>query len=297
MADRRDLKKPTDSGPAGIGSAPINPKPRLDRDAKRHAFGQHFLRDPEIIHGICDATFSNPPPRGEKYTVLEIGPGKGAITDRLIDECKRREYPLYLVEKDFYFADSWKAKGVNVFSADFLHWDLETFLREHPTLRVVSNLPYSAGTAIFLELTKYSKNIPWMFLMFQAEVGKRLRADASDSDRGSLSVWTQNFWEVGLELKVPPKAFSPPPKVDSEVLWFKARSEPLFAGTWPGQPGYDELEKFLKAAFTQPRKMMRVNFKPYVRYLDALKKAGVDETLRAGALTNEQWVSIWNTLV
>ncbi len=129
--------------------------------------------------------------------------------------------------------------------------------------------------------------------MYQAEVAQRLRAEPKSKDWGSLSIWTQNFWDVTKLLTVPPKAFNPPPKVMSEVVVFLPRKTPrIDVARTPSE--LDRFEKLLKVAFAHRRKMLRAGLPKDGPWLDALKAAGISETLRAEALTWEQWSSWWS---
>ena len=138
---------------------------------KRRSLGQHFLVDQKICSTIATAALKECTEH-KAPLLLEIGPGRGAITAFLLDAPDR---PLLrIVEKDHAFAAQWKAKvgplgPCEVIDADFTDLKSEQWLRED-RLVVVSNLPYSAGTAIFTILAENGRRIPAMVLMFQKEV-------------------------------------------------------------------------------------------------------------------------------
>jgi 16S rRNA (adenine1518-N6/adenine1519-N6)-dimethyltransferase len=148
------------------------------------------------------------------------------------------------------------------------------------SMGVVSNLPYSTGTAILDRLAR--EEIPFMVLMFQAEVAQRLRAEPSTKAWGSLSIWLQNRWDVTRLCGVPPGAFSPPPDVDSEVVVLRRRAEPRVA-----VKSEEAWEKLLKVSFAHRRKMLRGSLPP--PYKAALEKAEIDGTKRAEALGWDEW--------
>jgi 16S rRNA (adenine1518-N6/adenine1519-N6)-dimethyltransferase len=233
----------------------------------------------------------------QAQALLEIGPGKGAITDHLLAANDRP--PIRIVEKDYAFAKNWREKigpngPVEVLEADFTDLQAEQWLKEE-RLVVASNLPYSAGTAIFTLLAKQWLRIPAMVLMFQKEVAERLIARPSTPDRGSLSVWTQNLWDVERLINVPPRAFRPPPEVDSTVVVCRARSAPRVPGTAEGA-GAELWQKLIKLAFTHRRKMLRSGLPSTGPWKGALEKSGIDPTLRPEALDWPEWEKLFAAL-
>jgi 16S rRNA (adenine1518-N6/adenine1519-N6)-dimethyltransferase len=168
---------------------------------------------------------------------------------------------------------------------------LHAWLKE-PKIAVVSNLPYSAGTAIFTQLAEQRARITSMVLMFQKEVAERILAKPRTADRGSLSVWSQNLWDVQKLLIAPPGAFRPPPQVDSMVIVCKPRNEPRV----PGSEGSDTWQQLLKLAFTHRRKMLRSGLPKTGPWLAALEKSGVDPQLRPEALDWPEWSALFKAL-
>jgi 16S rRNA (adenine1518-N6/adenine1519-N6)-dimethyltransferase len=258
---------------------------------KQKAFGQHFLKDATIIQTIVDDAL-RAVKRHPGSALLEIGPGKGAITRPLLAGLPL-EVPFHLAERDRELIEYWSGESrVKTFlKGDFLDQPDEAIAALGP-LVVVSNLPYSAGTAIVVRLCERSTQISEMVLMFQAEVAKRLYAKASTPDRGSLSLFIQNEWDVELVCKVPPGAFNPPPKVMSEVVRLTKRETPRMDLTGASQIA--EWNGLLKLAFQHRRKMIKGNFSGSPWKL-ALEKSGVDPTKRAESLEWEEWIRIWNS--
>lgn len=266
---------------------------------KRRALGQHFLKDRAIATKIAvtaiDGLIEN-----RCAALLEIGPGKGAITDLLLDQLHQKapQVPAILCERDRALADEWKTKaslhpGVRVESGDFLELPESAWLSKTP-LAVASNLPYSAGTAIVIRLAAFPDRIPIMVLMFQAEVAQRLRAEIGTKAWGSLSIWIQNQWKVEKLCAVPPGAFSPPPDVNSEVVVLTPRSTPyVILGNTEKQKRL--WESLLKACFAHRRKMLRSSLPE--PYKNALDRAGLDGTKRAEALDWDEWNRFYRALI
>jgi 16S rRNA (adenine1518-N6/adenine1519-N6)-dimethyltransferase len=266
---------------------------------KRRALGQHFLKDTSIAAQIAEAAVNGARQYGCK-TLLEIGPGRGAITFPILERISKDQgcERVLLVEKDRDLAQEWKTRSLMTFpvplvveSADFLELPEAQWLMLQP-IAVASNLPYSSGTAILTRLAACTTEIRFLVLMFQAEVAKRLRAGPSSSGRGSLSVWIQNHWDVQSLVKVPPGAFSPPPDVNSEVVVLTRRENPWIdtASTAVRSRTWDAL---LRACFAHRRKMLRSTF-PWPQ---ALQHSGIDPTLRAEALDWAEWDKLFHSLL
>ena len=249
---------------------------------KRRALGQHFLRDTSVITRIVETALDEASRNGCS-TLLEVGPGKGALTSPIREALPRSPgiRRFLLVEKDRELAADWKNSGLEVVEGDFLDVPEATWLESAPVL-VVSNLPYSSGTAILTRLARHGNKIPAMVLMFQAEVARRLRAEPGTKDWGSLSIWIQNRWDVRKLCSVPPGAFSPPPEVDSEVVVLHRRLEPRIAVSEQDEPLWGNL---LKTCFMHRRQMLR----RVKTCQNALELAQVDGTKRAEVLGWEEW--------
>ncbi len=257
---------------------------------KQKAFGQHFLKDSGIIDSIVEASLGSLA-RHPGHALLEIGPGKGAITRPLLSRLSM-EVPFHLAERDRELIEYWSGEfRVGTFlKGDFLDQP-DDLIKSLGKLVVVSNLPYSAGTAIVVKLASLSECVSEMVLMFQAEVAKRLYSGASTPDRGSLSLFIQNLWEVERLCVVPPAAFQPPPKVMSEVVILRKRADPLISlKSEKEQKAWNDL---LKLAFRHRRKMIKGNFAG-TPWFFALEASGVDPTKRAESLEWEEWIRLWN---
>jgi 16S rRNA (adenine1518-N6/adenine1519-N6)-dimethyltransferase len=255
---------------------------------RRKAFGQHFLRDTALCERLTDLCIEKLTESGCK-TLLEVGPGGGALTEPMIRKLADLPQVRFgVAEMDRKWADHWKGV-VRVWDADFLEVPESEWLAS-PPLGVLSNLPYASGTAILLRLAEHPGKIPFMILMFQAEVAQRLRAETGTKAWGSLSLWIQNFWDVSKVVSVPPGAFQPPPDVDSEVVLLVPRKTPRLTSMPAGNADAMKLwDKLLRASFAHRRKMLRAGLAAAPQFKQALEPAGIDPTLRAEALTWDQW--------
>ncbi|MCC7441773.1 MAG: ribosomal RNA small subunit methyltransferase A [Bdellovibrionales bacterium] len=281
---------------------PGAPRRAFTGERKRRAFGQHFLRDRKVIGAVVEAFLEGAEKHGAQLLV-EIGPGKGALTEPLLAGLAALQAngvaprTLRLFERDRELVALWQSRiaaspvAFEVVEGDFMQAP-EAEWNEPSPVAVVSNLPYSAGTAIAQRLLLAGPGAPFHVLMFQAEVARRFRAAPNGAERGSLSVWAQNHWDIERVCFVPPGAFQPPPKVDSEVLRFTRRATPRVQGTEARPELWQEL---IKRTFAQRRKMIRSNLNgdPWAQ---ALRDSGVDPTLRAQALDWTHWESLWKAL-
>lgn len=271
----------------------------MAQHGRRRAYGQHFLRDRGLCDRLASLAVDEAIARGAR-SLLEVGPGKGALTLPLAERLRAPEAARLeewvISEADPRLVEYWRGEEparslegarARLAPGDFLELPESEWLAR-PPLAVISNLPYSAGTAILTRLARHPAKIPVMVLMFQAEVAHRLRAEPGEKAWGSLSVWIQNRWDVKKVAHVPPGAFAPPPEVDSEVVMLTPRAEPRVAlpGTPEAEKRWDEL---LRVAFAHRRKMLRSGLPPGGPWRAALERAGIDGTKRAEALSWDEW--------
>jgi len=269
---------------------------------KKPKLGQHFLNDPSVASRIVEALGDL-----SQSTVLEIGPGGGALTSML----GRRARRVIAVETDRVLAAQLRMKfslvpNLEIIEGDILSVDLDTIFGPKPgttrpgmeqtpeRVRVVGNLPYFITSDILLRLFKYKKYFETIVLMVQKEVADRLAAKPGTKDYGLLSATAQLYSRVDRLFVVPPGAFSPPPKVQSAVirLALTPRREAL---------GVNEAEftAFLKLAFSQKRKTLWNNLK--VRFASgelssAMKRTQIEPSVRAEALSLEQSAALFREL-
>jgi 16S rRNA (adenine1518-N6/adenine1519-N6)-dimethyltransferase len=244
----------------------------------RKRFGQHFLTDRHYLARII-ATID---PRPGQH-VLEIGPGPGALTALLAEHLDH----LDVVEIDRNLAAGLRATfpvdKVSVHQGDVLDFD---FASLPAPLRVVGNLPYNISTPILFRVAASAERISDCVFMLQKEVVERMVAAPGSAEYGRLSVMLQYRFEMASAFKVPPGAFTPPPKVDSAVVRMKplgpdrlrARDEALFA-------------RIVGAAFSQRRKTLANALKP-LELGDAPARAGIDPRRRGETLSVHEFVAL-----
>lgn len=211
----------------------------------RKRFGQNFLRDKNVISAIIAAADLEPEDK-----VVEIGPGHGALTHILAPAVAQ----MHLIEIDRDLAAQWEADthaGVKVHTGDALQIKWEEFLYE-PPYKLVANLPYNISSQILFKVIHHRELFSILVLMFQKEVAQRLRAQAGTKSYGILTVLCQLWFDVEPVISVPPQAFAPQPKVDSEVLRFTRLKQARAEVDDP-----DLFIRVVKAAFAQRRKTLR----------------------------------------
>jgi len=240
--------------------------------------GQNFLNDPaaslRIVEALGDISST---------TVLEIGPGKGAITELLARRARR----LIAVELDSFLAARLQenyagSESVEVLRQDILTTD-PTALAAGEKLAVVGNLPYYITSQILLHLLEHHAAIDRAVLMVQREVAERVAAEPGTRDYGLLTATTQLYARVDKLFTLPPTAFSPPPDVYSTVirLKFEAKFE---------QFGVDSsaFVHFLRQIFAQKRKTLANNLRcageGAGQVAQAFAEAGISPGIRAEAL-------------
>lgn len=216
----------------------------MDYRAKKR-FGQNFLKDDSVVSAILQAA-----DLGDQDRVLEIGPGLGALTDRmlpLVQQLKVMELDQDLIAR----LEQRTAGNLEILAGDALRLDWPTLLPE-PPYKLVANLPYNISSQVVFKILDHHQLFSRLVLMFQKEVGDRLSAPPGNRDYGILSVLCQLHFDVRRLLTVPPGAFHPAPKVTSAVLVFT----PLGA---PRVEVRDErfFRRVVKAAFAQRRKTLR----------------------------------------
>jgi len=243
----------------------------------RQKLGQHFLIRGAILERIAAAAC---PPGEPPATVLEIGPGRGALTARLLERASR----VVAIELDPYLAAHLRTRfagepRLEIVEADVLAADLARWGR----LPVVGNLPYYITSPI-LERTLRLRPPRAVFLI-QKEVAERLVAAPGTRDYGYLTVQTALFATVRLLFEVKPAAFHPPPKVDSAVVLL----EPRAAAGEIGDP--EDFLRFVSLCFRQKRKTLRNNLAESVgrEVVDSWPEAG----LRAEQVPVEGFVAMY----
>ncbi|MFN4149142.1 MAG: 16S rRNA (adenine(1518)-N(6)/adenine(1519)-N(6))-dimethyltransferase RsmA [Rhodocyclaceae bacterium] len=251
----------------------------------RKRFGQHFLVSPGIIEKIVAAIDPRP-----TDTVVEIGPGLGALTAPLLEKLDQ----LHVVEIDrdliALLQKSFSAKRLTIHAGDALQFDFGALYGEGP-LKIVGNLPYNISGPLLFHLARFADKVAEMHFMLQKEVVDRMVAAPGSSAYGRLSVMLQYRFQMERLFIVPPGAFDPPPKVDSAVV----RMIPKKLGA--GETARDEVlfGQLVAAAFSQRRKMLRNTLRAFGGEA-CLTALGIDPTARAETLAVSDYVHLANAL-
>lgn len=250
----------------------------------RKRFGQNFLRDGSVIERILGAADLR---GGDR--VLEIGPGLGALTDRMLD----RGDEVIVMEIDRDLGEELAARrepGLTVHLGDALRLDWPALLAD-PPYKLVANLPYNISSQILFKVLDHRRLFSRLVLMFQKEVGDRLCAAPGSRDYGLLSVLCQVWFDIRRVVSVPPGAFFPPPKVHSAVLAFDALP---VARVEVGDEAF--FRRVVKGAFGQRRKTLRnalggAGFAS-AKVDAALAAAGLDGSRRGETLSLEEFAAL-----
>jgi len=246
--------------------------------------------DPAACVAIADALGDV-----RETTVVEIGPGRGAITEILAKRARR----LVLIELDRELAPRLRAEfadrpSVVVVETDVLKVDLAALREGEEKLAVVGNLPYYITSDILLRLFHFHEAIARAVVMVQREVADRVAAMPGTRDYGLLSATAQLYARVERVLTLPPEAFSPPPEVHSTVLRMTMR--PRFAELGVGA----DFIAFLKAGFAQKRKTLGKNLRAAGfdagRAAAAMEAAGIPAMARAEEIELERMARLWRGL-
>jgi 16S rRNA (adenine1518-N6/adenine1519-N6)-dimethyltransferase len=256
--------------------------------------GQHFLRDQRVINRIIEALAP-----GTSETIVEIGPGTGALTSALIERAGR----VIAVEFDNKLAPLLQERfassaNFRLVMADALTTDFCAEIQPERSARLVANLPYNISTAILQKLIAQRACFEELVVMLQREVVERLLAPPGSTDRGFISVLVEAYCEAEKLFDVAPGAFRPPPKVWSSVMRLKFRTRINTEIT-------DErlLWETVSAGFAQKRKTILNNLRHASGRLQevvkrnggasiVLCKANVELQRRAETLTIEEWSRI-----
>ena len=261
-------------------SSPFRPKKSL---------GQHFLRDPLLIERIlASAKFD------KSSTVLEIGPGTGALTFPLAS-CVRH---LIAVEKDGTLAEKLRADlrregigNVTLIHEDILKLDMAPLSEEK--IEVIGNIPYNISSPLIEMLIRNRELIPRAILTLQHELAARLTASPGNKQYGALTVLIQYHARLSPLLEVPRQAFFPKPKVSSTVVQFE------FLRPFPRRvDSEDSLRKVVRAAFAHRRKTLlnslRGTFPSWEvqSLLNAMEHCAIDPQRRAETLSMDDFINL-----
>ena len=240
----------------------------------RKRFGQHFLHDPAVLERIAAAVAAGPTDR-----LVEIGPGRGALTEYLLaTPC--RSLDAVEIDRDLaaLLRECFAAEPrFTLREADALRFDFTALAAERGArLRVVGNLPYNISTPLLFHLLESAASILDLHVMLQREVIERMAAAPGDSAYGRLTVMLAPWVEVESLFEVGPGAFQPPPRVWSAVARVTVRATPLFQV-------HPRFAALVAAAFSQRRKTVRNGLRGLVS-AEQIERCGVDPAARPETL-------------
>ncbi len=267
------------------------------RASKR--LGQNFLIDENVVETIVDCSNIN-----EEDLVIEIGPGLGTLTSKLVEKagkviCIELDSKMITILKDRFLL----YKNFEVINDDVLKVDLKSLIKEEKAngkikkAKIVANLPYYITTPIIMKLLEEELDLESITIMIQKEVADRLVAIPGDKNTGAITYTVYYYASSEKILEVPNTSFIPEPEVTSEVIKLNIRKEPVVK-----TQNKEKLFKIIKCAFMQKRKTL-VNSLYNAKILqdkkqgiEILKKLNIDENVRPEELTIEQFENISKNL-
>lgn len=219
----------------------------------KKSFGQHFLNDQQVLHDIVDS-FPDMP----DATIVEVGPGRGALTKLLLEKYGERFYAVEL-DNDLIpvLQKMFPQLGDRLIHEDFLKLDMRR-LPEGPII-LCGNFPYNISSQILFKALDFKDRIDCIIGMFQKEVSDRVISGPGKKDYGILSVLLKAWYDGSEVVVVPPEAFTPPPKVYSSVIKLERNG----ATELPCNPKL--FKSVVKLSFNQRRKMLRNSLRGMIR--------------------------------
>lgn len=242
------------------------------------SLGQHWLKNRAMLEEIAELATT-----GQSDTLcVEIGPGLGTLTSSLLKRFSR----VIAIEFDERLArnlpKSFPGKSLTVVNADILKTDVITLIPKGQSYVIVGNIPYYITSPIIRQMLNLSPKPEKIVLLIQKEVAERIAADPGD--HSVLSLTTQNLAEVELGPVVRAEEFTPPPKVDSQVIILRPRERPLVS---------EEVVDLIKRGFSSPRKKLSHNLVGFRGYSksdwQATLAPGVGMDVRAEDLSLTDW--------
>ena len=247
----------------------------------RKRFGQHFLHDRSVLDRIVREIAPTP-----SQALLEIGPGRGALTERLIGLSRT----LDAIEIDRDLAAQWRARwgapqAFELHVADALEFDFAALARMRgDRLRVIGNLPYNISTPLLFHVAAAHEHIDDLHVMLQKEVIDRIAAAPGSDSYGRLTVMLAPWFEAKHLFDVGPGAFTPAPRVWSAVARLTVRREPAFVVP----PAF---ARTVSAAFSQRRKTLRNGLRALIKP-EGFVAANIDPSLRPETLTPAEFARL-----
>ncbi len=256
---------------------------------KKH-LGQHWLSDEASLEAMCTSADVGP-----DDLVLEIGPGLGTLTEQLLKAGARvlaLEYDETLIPALRQKFSEYDSSKFMLEQADVLQYDFDGL---GPGYKVVANIPYYLTSNLLRRMCEAKNHFSQSALLVQKEVAERVCA--RPGDMSLLSVSVQYYCEVSLGMLVPADLFTPPPKVDSQILILSYRDKPLFDNI-----DTTKFFRLVKAGFSERRKKLRSSLSgglgvSKLEVIEMLTKAEIDPDLRAQALGLSDWYKLYTAWV
>jgi 16S rRNA (adenine1518-N6/adenine1519-N6)-dimethyltransferase len=250
----------------------------------KKSLGQNFLIDFNIVKKIVNLV------NIKSKNIIEIGPGKGALTDEII---KKNPKSLLLIEKDdnLYKELDMKfssQKKIKIFNSDILKFDLEKKIKKNSI--IFGNLPYNISSQILVKILRFNKwppNLTDMIFMFQKELAEKIIAKYPSSDYGRLSILSSYRLNIVKKFLVSPNCFFPKPKINSMIIHLRPKKEKIFKIN-----EVTNLEKITNILFSNKRKMINKNIKKILSKKNIESIDGLKLHLRPANLKPEIYYKI-----
>ncbi|MGX7350178.1 16S rRNA (adenine(1518)-N(6)/adenine(1519)-N(6))-dimethyltransferase RsmA [Dolosicoccus paucivorans] len=282
--------------PISLPTRTVDIMKRYDIKMKK-SLGQNFLVEPQILEKMIDTAQID-----DQTTVIEVGPGIGALTEFLARSAKQvlsfeiDQRFIAILEETLAPYDNVKVVHEDILKVDFNEENYR-WLANEERLVVVANLPYYITTPIIMHLLESRLPFDTLVMMMQKEVAERMTANIGTKAYSSLSIAVQNVMDSELSFIVPKTVFIPQPNVDSAVLKLTRRPAPLVEVDNPAR-----FEHFVRTAFTQRRKTLWNNLRHYLKDVSAdqiqqaLDEAKIDGQRRGESLSIDEFASIYQAL-
>lgn len=233
--------------------------------------GQHFLTDQNILDQIIEAANIE-----KDDHIVEIGPGIGVLTRELLKKTENVT-AIEIDDRLIPILETFVEDKISAVQGNAL----KQTMPDHP-YKIVANIPYHITSPLLRHVFLESEVIPTsMTLLIQREVAEKI---CSEKDAGLLTILVKLFGTPRIVTTVPPKAFLPPPKVDSAVIHIDCFEKPI-----ADKETIEEIFRLTKIAFGQKRKMLRKTIGSLDGGMEMLEKAGIDGTRRPQTLSIEEW--------
>jgi len=242
-------------------------------------WGQNFLIDPNLLSKIIRTIDLS-----ETDNILEIGPGEGVLTERILSFTKE----LAVIEIDPLLVEHLRSldpiKGCHIIHGDILWQELETLPIKKP-IRVIGNIPYNITSPILFWLIEQREHWSDAYLMVQKEMATRLTGQVGTKSYGRLTVMTGAFLDIEKCFNIPPEVFVPRPKVDSAFIKITKKINPII-----NDDQFDKFEQLVKTAFSKRRKMLQNSLSGY-NFSQSIKDR-INFTRRPETLSIEEFAEL-----